>query len=417
MVSLRSGSTTDDVQPYIKRRSTAGTTDDVQPYIKRSSTAGTPKKDDNDEACSVSSESSSESTIVVDTSFRGRAQPPLATFNRKKDAKSATPDVEIASQSEGSTIVVDTGIRSPSPQAPPMASFTITARPKSSAAGTKTARPKPSAAGTKTATNVTRTAPSGARNTTANEATSAFNAPTTMTTAAALLTSATNEMEIDDAMDVVADNNTTAATVNQGDNNTNTPVAPAAMVYNTNYHHAGALNPNPSNTREFWIWEVLYAAHHRLPEVLDLDDRPDPTTTDVPMAYLDPVLPAFISSEDDNEDRLSPIYLATTTTPAGPTTATTNDHQTTPPTGPPDGIRQFFVDVQYDPLAAHPWGAVLCVGRLPGGGQLMGATIDVQHLVDVRRLGWLQAIGDTDASACLWLWRRIVDWTEENARG
>ncbi|KAK0625645.1 hypothetical protein DIS24_g11044 [Lasiodiplodia hormozganensis] len=405
MVSLRSGSTTDDVQPYIKRRSTAGTTDDVQSNIKRRSTAGTPKKDDNDDACSVSSESSSESTIVVDTSFRGRAQPPLATFNRKKDAKSATPDVEIASQSEGSTIVVDTGIRSPSPQAPPMASFTITARPK------------PSAAGTKTAKNVASTAPPGARNTTANEAISDFNAPTTTTAAAALPTSATNEMEIDDAMDVVADNNTTA-TVNQGDNNTNnTPVAPA-MVYNTNYHHAGALNPNPSNTREFWIWEVLYAAHHRLPEVLDLElDRPDPTTTDVAMTYLDPVLPAFISSEDDDEDRLSPIYLATTT-PAGPTT---NDHQTTPPTGgPPDGIRQFFVDVQYDPLAAHPWGAVLCVGRLPnqpGGGQLMGATIDVQHLVDVRRLGWLQAIGDTDASACLWLWRRIVDWTEENARG
>ncbi|KAF9641232.1 hypothetical protein BFW01_g592 [Lasiodiplodia theobromae] len=351
MVSLRSGSTTDDVQPYIKRRSTAGT----------------PKKDDNDEACSVSSESSSESTIVVDTSFRSRAQLPLATFNRKKDAKSATPDVEIASQSEGSTIVVDTGIRSPSPQAPPMASFTITARPKPSAAGTKTARRKPSAAGTKTAKNVASTAPSGARNTIANEATSAFNAPTTTTTAAAALpTSATNEMEIDDAMDVVADNNTTAATVNQGDNNTNTPVAPPAMVYNTNYHHAGALNPNPSNTREFWIWEVLYAAHHRLPEVLDLDlDRPDPTTTDVAMTYLDP----------------------------------------------------FFVDVQYDPLAAHPWGAVLCVGRLPGGGQLMGATIDVQHLVDVRRLGWLQVIGGTDASACLWLWRRIVDWTEENARG
>ncbi|KAF4544282.1 uncharacterized protein LTHEOB_6400 [Lasiodiplodia theobromae] len=415
MVSLRSGSTTDDVQPYIKRRSTAGT----------------PKKDDNDDACSVSSESSSESTIVVDTSFRGRAQPPLATFNRKKDAKSATPDVEIASQSEGSTIVVDTGICSPSPQAPPMASFTITARPKPSAAGTKTARPKPSAAGTKTAKNVASTAPSGSRNTTANEATSAFNAPTTTAAAAALPTSATNEMEIDDAMDVAADN-TTAATVNQGDNNTNTPVAPAMvyntnntpaapppMVYNTNYHHAGALNPNPSNTREFWIWEVLYAAHHRLPEVLDLDDRPDPTTTDVPMTYLDPVLPAFISSEDDDEDRLSPIYLATTT-PAGPTTAstTTNDHQTTPPTGgPPDGIRQFFVDVQYDPLSTHPWGAVLCVGRLPAGGQLMGATIDVQHLVDVRRLGWLQAIGDTDASACLWLWRRIVDWTEENARG
>lgn len=342
MVSLRSGSTTDDVVPYIRRRSTPATHDhNAGPTTHSSAT---------------DSESSSESTIVVDTSSRTSGQAPIGTFHHNNEASSFTSDVEIASQSEGSTIA-NTSFDT-SPGEPMMASFTITKRSKPSAAGTQTA-----------------------------------------TAAAALPTPAMTEDETsDDAMDV---DDTTAA----GDQGNNTTMP--AIVYNMNYHNPGAVNPNAPNTRPYWIWEVLHAAH-RLP---DLNfDHPIPTY--LVMVDSDPTLPTFPSDSDD-EDRLTPIPI----TPA-PTTTTNTIH---PPTIP-DGTREFFVEVTYDRAAARPWGAVLYVGRLPAAaaedpdhpGQMV-ATIDTTQLVDVRRLGWLQAIGDTDVSACLWLWRRVVDWAAENA--
>lgn len=370
MVRLRSGSSTDDVEPFIRRRSTPATRD----------------HDDNTRSATfdveMASRSSTESTIVVDTSFRTPGQAPLVTFHHDNDRNSVTSDVEVASQSDGSTIV-NTSFRTSSPQAPVMASFTITSRPKTSAAGTQTG------------TNMRRNELSDARHTTANEAIASFHAPTTA--AAALPTPAMTEAEpSDDAMDV--DNNTTTL---------------PALIYDTNYHNAGAVNPNAPNTRPYWIWEVLHAAHLRLPE-LDLDH---PIPTYLVRVDSDPTLPTFPSDSDDendDEDCLTPIPIATVpTTPA-------NDDDIHLPTAP-DGTREFFVDVTYDRVAARPWGAVLYVGRLPAAaaedpdhpGQMV-ATIDATQLVDVRRLGWLQAIGDTDVSACLWLWRRVVDWAVEN---
>lgn len=349
MVSLRSGSTTDDVVPFIRRRSTA---------VMRSQDETSTRSTTSD--VEMESRSSTGSTIVVDTSCRTPGQAPIGTFHHDNDANSVTSEVEVASQSDGSTIANTSFDTSSPPQAPMMASFTITRRP--SAAGPQT------------------------------------------TAAAALPTPAMTEAEnSDDTMDV---DDTTAA-VDQGGNNTTLP----GILYDTNYHNPGAVNPNAPNTRPYWIWEVLHAAHLRLPE-LDFN-HPDP-------AYLvrvdsDPTLPTYPSDSDDendDEDRLTSIPI----TPVPTSPANHDDH---PPI--PDGTREFFVDIQYDRVSARPWGAVLYVGRLPAAaaqdpdhpGQMV-ATIDATQLVDVRRLGWLQAIGDTDVNACLWLWRRVVDWAAEN---